>query len=153
MGDTCACSPGFKQQNTTCLDVDECVVLGSYNCSAPGAPCANTTGPRVCPAGMDCVNTIGSFSCHCPAGFQFARNASDSGTFCEDVNECTSTAACDGPVSQCANLIGTYQCTCSNGNVLLGRGCGGKLNTILPLAVNTAFWTRQLRIIIIIRKY
>lgn len=58
-----------------------------------------------------CVNTIGSFECHCPPGYEFNNVF---GT-CVDKNECADPQAhlCDEQAGEeCINLPGGYTCRC-----------------------------------------
>uniref|UniRef100_A0A8C4YVD5 Hemicentin-2 n=1 Tax=Gopherus evgoodei TaxID=1825980 RepID=A0A8C4YVD5_9SAUR len=64
-------------------------------CAAAKSPCSHA-----------CHNSVGSFSCTCPAGYALAPD----GRECRDVDECVQgTHACH-PEQQCANLAGAYRC-------------------------------------------
>ncbi|XP_062339158.1 cysteine-rich with EGF-like domain protein 2 [Osmerus eperlanus] len=53
-----ACASGYQDTEGTCTDMDECSQLEA-----------------VCPEERRCVNTRGSYSCHCPEGFQEQEGA------------------------------------------------------------------------------
>uniref|UniRef100_A0A8C2UTV9 Fibrillin 3 n=2 Tax=Chinchilla lanigera TaxID=34839 RepID=A0A8C2UTV9_CHILA len=82
-------------------DVDECRVLA-----------------HLCPHGA-CINSIGSFHCHCQAGYMPDATA----TACLDVNECSQDPK---PCSfVCKNTEGSFLCSCPRGYLLEedGRTC------------------------------
>ncbi|KAM6164489.1 complement component C1q receptor [Rhynchocyon petersi] len=88
----CACWVGFKPEEETCLDLNECV---------PGRnPCAHI-----------CTNTNGSFYCSCEKGYTVSG---EDGTQCQDVDECTGQGAspCKG---LCFNVPGSFHCGCLPG--------------------------------------
>lgn len=108
----CACATGFEPTNSSaaappvpCSDVNECS-SGTHDC----------TGIAVC------VNTVGSYSCECPAGY------SGPDPTCEDINECESGSdPCGNAI--CANTVGSFSCACNKpfyvyGNSSECRSCG-----------------------------
>ncbi|XP_028851746.1 hemicentin-1 isoform X2 [Denticeps clupeoides] len=80
------CPPGYTSQDGTCVDLDECVQR---------KPCQH-----------ECRNTIGSYQCLCPPGYQLLPN----GRSCIDIDECTVQGVQCGPNQMCFNIRGGYQC-------------------------------------------
>ncbi|TSR87315.1 Latent-transforming growth factor beta-binding protein 4 [Bagarius yarrelli] len=118
----CVCQKGYKLQDNTCIDVNEC------------------ENELQCP-GQTCVNSVGSFKCvSCSPGFKVIKGQ------CEDVNECDQTpppcsnGRCEntpgsftyvdecessgicGPMSVCVNMAGSYKCECLPGFRAAGPG-------------------------------
>src|SRR5690606_9556240 len=50
---SCACPSGFELSGSACVDIDEC-----------------TRGTDTCGANTACLNSSGSFTCHCLNGFR-----------------------------------------------------------------------------------
>ncbi|XP_060856782.1 protein kinase C-binding protein NELL1-like isoform X5 [Metopolophium dirhodum] len=81
-----------------CPDVDECSSVGGPN----GHHCdVNTT---------ICVNTPGSYSCKCNAGYARLNRFE-----CVDVDECSSAEPPCHVHAACANSPGSYSCKCADG--------------------------------------
>lgn len=92
---TISCPSGLKFNQTTqsCDDINECEV-------------ENICGDSK----SKCVNTVGSFSCHCLPGYQ---STSDPRRKCEDVDECRlNRSICD---HFCENVEGGFKCHCKRG--------------------------------------
>ncbi|RMC01031.1 hypothetical protein DUI87_22718 [Hirundo rustica rustica] len=91
----CPHGPGYS---TDGRDIDECKVL-----------------PNLCRNGQ-CINSIGSFRCHCRLGY----TPDITGTACQDLDECNqSPKPCN---FICKNTEGSYQCSCPRGYVLQEDG-------------------------------
>ncbi|XP_064633745.1 uncharacterized protein LOC135491680 [Lineus longissimus] len=97
---SCACKPGFAITETTdpkkCEDIDEC-----------------TKVPPVCPTNSWCLNTPGSYTCHCNQGFRMNHDTKQ----CEEFNLCDIQHNCS-QVCRKGNkgTYGTYSCRCDNAN-------------------------------------
>ncbi|XP_071783895.2 hemicentin-1 [Centroberyx gerrardi] len=81
-----SCPVGYTNRDGTCVDVDECLLR---------KPCQH-----------ECRNTIGSFQCLCPPGYQLLPN----GRSCKDIDECAVQGIQCGHNQMCFNTRGGYQC-------------------------------------------
>ncbi|XP_053550228.1 uromodulin-like [Bombina bombina] len=93
-GRKCLCRDGFNGDGFNCSDINECAYSWTNNC---------TEGV--------CFNTIGSYTCHCPSGYN-----KSSTNICVDIDECSSPSLkkCH-PNATCINLKGNYSCSCLPG--------------------------------------
>uniref|UniRef100_A0A8C6QPP1 Hemicentin-1 n=1 Tax=Nannospalax galili TaxID=1026970 RepID=A0A8C6QPP1_NANGA len=80
------CPEGSEAKHDTCVDIDECQNRGTCQ--------------------HECKNTIGSYQCVCPPGYQLMLN----GKTCQDVDECLEQNVRCGPNRMCFNMRGSYQC-------------------------------------------
>ncbi|KAK3540674.1 hypothetical protein QTP70_034595, partial [Hemibagrus guttatus] len=80
------CPPGYTSKASSCVDIDECVLR---------KPCQH-----------ECRNSVGSFQCFCPSGYQLMPN----GQTCRDIDECVEHSLQCGPNQMCFNMRGSYQC-------------------------------------------
>uniref|UniRef100_A0A8W8N521 Fibrillin-1 n=1 Tax=Magallana gigas TaxID=29159 RepID=A0A8W8N521_MAGGI len=93
----CNCRNGYeKDSNDNCIDINECGIVTSNNCSTSTSICKNKDGGYVC---------------ECKSGFT-QKNLYE----CEDFNECT--AGIDGCSQKCLNVDGGYNCECEFGYTL-----------------------------------
>jgi len=141
-GYVCQCKTGYTGDgNTTCDDVNECIV---NNPCDENASCKNTEGsvtcrcnkgfrgngytcedvneclrPDVyeCAEGAECNNTVGSYVCGCPKGYAM-RNGT-----CIDVDECEDPRNICDENAVCTNLKGTYCCNCDKDHMGDGIDC------------------------------
>ncbi|XP_077571540.1 hemicentin-1 [Stigmatopora nigra] len=81
-----SCPVGYSIRDGACVDVDECLLR---------KPCQH-----------ECRNTIGSFRCLCPPGYQLLPN----GRNCKDTDECLEKGIQCGHNQMCFNTGGGYKC-------------------------------------------
>jgi fibulin 1/2 len=95
-GATCGeCPDGTITRDNSCEDINECQ--------------SNVT--NVCE--QICVNTVGSFSCSCNAGFILNKDVKS----CDDIDECEDNFLCH---QICNNTVGSFVCDCEPGFQLRG---------------------------------
>ncbi|KAL9980815.1 hypothetical protein ACROYT_G009453 [Oculina patagonica] len=146
---TCICWRGYKEQNGTCQDYDECKAIpgrcgvgvchnqpGSFYCSCPkgyrskyifpdGETCKDVNecfGCRPADCGEAvCVNTPGSYICRCEPGYKF----NDASKTCEDIDKCKAIPGRCG-VGVCHNQPGYFYCSCPKGYYRTARNSDGE---------------------------
>ncbi|XP_065179894.1 fibrillin-3-like [Sycon ciliatum] len=105
----CQCRPGYTGPGWRsyydysyrgCEDINECEDPAVMDTCSHGT--------------VECVNTPGSYSCQCKAGFQPDDGGSSSDLQCTDQNECEITVFCH-PHGNCTNTVGSYECNCQQG--------------------------------------
>eukprot|EP00117_Sycon_ciliatum_P018440 scpid86214/ scgid4925/ Epidermal growth factor-like protein 6; MAM and EGF domains-containing gene protein len=86
-----------------CSDID--------GCRSVNVTCANYS---------TCINSVGSYSCECNAGFTTSNSSSPTGEQdCGNVDECLSQPCNHG--YKCLDTIGSFSCVC-NDDTLLSNG-------------------------------
>jgi hypothetical protein len=108
----------------------KCVLFGCYDffgsppnrytvklafCTVDEDECS--TGSHYCSKGAVCINTIGSYRCACPAGYE------GDGFNCTDVNECQQGENHCSEYGRCENIPGGYKCQCSDAYEGDGYNC------------------------------
>lgn len=133
-GFSCACAEGFNlaEDSVSCVDIDECKqrTCGEHRChNTPGSYfCECKPGFRLvagkcedvdectdlrCQQG--CLNSQGSFSCYCHAGYSSSLNDS---RICTDIDECIRRPCED----ICLNTLGSFKCSCRENFILAKNG-------------------------------
>ncbi|KRF99819.1 LOW QUALITY PROTEIN: uncharacterized protein Dwil_GK13673, partial [Drosophila willistoni] len=92
--DSSQCGSGFYlKDDGSCVDIDECAQNTTNNCHIH--------------LHKECRNTLGSFFCHCQAGYSLDVTQDR----CVDINECSINNHNCLPTQRCDNTIGSYICT------------------------------------------
>ena len=81
----CECHLGYNGDGFSCIDVDECRLAYATTTSdeSPEEEITYRKEFELCSINARCENTVGSYSCSCPAGWE------GDGFECGDVDECT----------------------------------------------------------------
>lgn len=102
----CVCNPGFQEyydgRQTICNDINEC-----------------QSGQHDCDYNAQCLNSIGSYSCQCNAGFE------GNGFICDNAKSCENVT-CDEN-AECVQENGIAECKC-----IKGFSGNGKYCTVIP---------------------
>ncbi|XP_071941365.1 uncharacterized protein [Antedon mediterranea] len=112
-GDRCECSPGYVNENDTCVDINECKIPTSI----PDLILRKCDGL--------CTNFDGTYECRCLNG----QIQAPDGRTCIDIDECAHDTLNDcAPPSEggnCTDLIAPlrYKCSCLSGYQGNGRSC------------------------------
>uniref|UniRef100_A0A0G4F227 Uncharacterized protein n=1 Tax=Chromera velia CCMP2878 TaxID=1169474 RepID=A0A0G4F227_9ALVE len=116
----CECIAGFRDDpssagapnGTVCIDADECT---------------NDPFPNDCDVAANCTNSVGSFSCACPATGWYDTSAVGmrNGTNCTNIDECTDSQFSDDchNWALCNDTDGSFTCTCNAGYDGNGTSC------------------------------
>ncbi|KAM4770876.1 uncharacterized protein WCC33_002646 [Rhinophrynus dorsalis] len=77
--------------------------------------------PFPCNENADCINSFGTFTCHCKPGF------TGDGNNCSDIDECQTMSACPNAKYECINSLGSFTCSCRYKSVS-DKHCGDSTN-------------------------
>ncbi|CBY33706.1 unnamed protein product [Oikopleura dioica] len=106
-GYNCACKTGFLDDDTKCIDINEC--------STDDGGCGTVqVDPNDAALSLDrkCHNTVGSYSCCCPEGYRRDNSIDAKENQCIDINECLEGLYVCDPFATCTNTFGSYECEC-----------------------------------------
>ncbi len=117
-----ACVPGgskkahTEEPQTPCVEAVDCGP-GTHSCI--DLVCVTITcSDSPCSGNTECVDSAQGYACDdCPTGYQ------GDGTTCEDIDECTDTAAACAPNATCTNNTGGFTCACTEGYFGDGATC------------------------------
>ncbi|XP_037876845.1 fibrillin-1 [Bombyx mori] len=96
------CPDGMRNNSKVCEDINECL-----------------EGTHLCDQHQNCLNTNGSYECHCKVGYELDVTTSA----CIDMNECaTGQHNCIIGSQRCDNTVGSFLCiritSCGTGYIL-----------------------------------
>lgn len=100
-----------------CKDIDECIAeMNPCTGIQQQSPNNQTTSNEIISGALTpvCVNTIGSFLCECPKGYEHHPMSQN----CTDIDECAQSQLnlCnEDSGEQCINTVGSYYCQCAPG--------------------------------------
>ncbi|XP_078382514.1 uncharacterized protein LOC144665201 isoform X1 [Oculina patagonica] len=100
---------GYTWNDVPC---DSCF---NYTCFTDLDECSTHT--YTCDVNADCINTVGSYSCSCRAGY------TGDGQTCNDIDECSSNSHSCDVNAVCSNNHGSHTCTCKAGYSGDGKSC------------------------------
>lgn len=93
----CFCPIGFKENETTCEDIDECL------------------DKSACPPNTNCINVPGTYHCECKTGYEIKKSGEDAKDVgCQDIDECSIRGTCFDSLTECINSPGSYDCVCNS---------------------------------------
>jgi MYXO-CTERM domain-containing protein len=113
------CDDGNAMAGDGCSN--SCQVETGYECTMAGMPCSDIHECEFeidnCDPNATCLNTPGSYTCTCIAGYE------GDGFTCTDIDECAlDTDICD-PNATCTNTPGSFTCMCNMGYEGTGVVC------------------------------
>jgi len=118
---------GYTWNDVPC---DNCL---NFTCFTDLEECSTNT--HNCDVNADCVNTVGSYSCKCRAGY------TGDGQTCNDLDECSSNSHSCDVNAVCNNTRGSYTCACKLGYSGDGKNCTVGLENSSIVGSNQNFLT------------
>uniref|UniRef100_A0A1I8GF43 EGF-like domain-containing protein n=1 Tax=Macrostomum lignano TaxID=282301 RepID=A0A1I8GF43_9PLAT len=105
---TAGCPMGFKTQNDSCTDINEC--KATVPACHSDATCVNLPGSFMCLCSDGLLHDRARGCPKCKQGYTYDKNEKK----CVDVNECKENP-CLSDRATCTNLAGSFRCDCPSG--------------------------------------
>eukprot|EP00933_Yihiella_yeosuensis_P021663 TRINITY_DN17115_c0_g1_i1.p1 TRINITY_DN17115_c0_g1~~TRINITY_DN17115_c0_g1_i1.p1 ORF type:complete len:1176 (+),score=181.49 TRINITY_DN17115_c0_g1_i1:77-3604(+) len=136
---TCGCAAGFDSRNETINASTNLTRIKCINKNECNTSVSNVSS--LCHAKGRCVDTTGSFTCSCNAGYR------GDGMSCVDYDECVfKTDNCHKSYATCNDTVGSFTCQCKTGFTGNGTTCTDvdECNVTLRVGAYNATQTGQL---------
>ncbi|XP_059148172.1 fibrillin-1-like [Physella acuta] len=114
-GENCKSTCQCKGRAIGCDNVKGCICQNNWKGTECDVDVNECLKPNMCLPDHYCTNTIGSYSCDCPAGYE------DINGTCVNINEC-SNPLLNNCTQLCFDTLGSFVCECDNGYTKLSNG-------------------------------
>ncbi|XP_065194912.1 fibrillin-2-like [Sycon ciliatum] len=137
---SCQCLVGYMGDGYSCTNVDECARQHPCGkCDPHNVIGGDGTNCTTCPA---CVDTVGSFSCQCPALYEWTGTGCQALDICRTkLHQCSMNATCIHRDTTPALSTQCYTCHCLSGFVGNGTVCSHLQLPVTHPQAATLRWT------------